>query len=71
MWAAQSGVLGHVKIGAGAQIAGMAHVKNDVAPCARMGGTPAKPFVNGPERLPHSERKIDQLLKLSTMCGNL
>ncbi|MGI9410610.1 MAG: UDP-3-O-(3-hydroxymyristoyl)glucosamine N-acyltransferase [Hyphomicrobiaceae bacterium] len=41
---AQSGVLGHVKVGTGAQIAGMAHVKNDVAPGARMGGTPAKPF---------------------------
>ncbi len=41
---AQSGVLGHVKVGSGAQIAGMAHVKDDVAPGARMGGTPAKPF---------------------------
>ncbi|MGI9523418.1 MAG: UDP-3-O-(3-hydroxymyristoyl)glucosamine N-acyltransferase [Hyphomicrobiaceae bacterium] len=41
---AQSGVLGHVKIGSGAQIAGMAHVKNDVLPGSRMGGTPAKPF---------------------------
>ena len=41
---AQSGVLGHVKVGHGAQIAGMAHVKNDVAPGARMGGTPARPF---------------------------
>jgi UDP-3-O-[3-hydroxymyristoyl] glucosamine N-acyltransferase len=41
---ARSGVLGHVKIGSGAQIAGMAHVKNDVAPGARMGGTPARPF---------------------------
>ncbi len=41
---AQSGVLGHVKVGEGAQIAGMAHVKDDVDPGARMGGTPAKPF---------------------------
>jgi UDP-3-O-[3-hydroxymyristoyl] glucosamine N-acyltransferase len=39
-----SGVIGHVKIGNGAQIAGMAHVKNDVPPGARMGGTPARPF---------------------------
>jgi UDP-3-O-[3-hydroxymyristoyl] glucosamine N-acyltransferase len=39
-----SGVVGHVKIGNGAQIAGMAHVKEDVAPGARMGGTPAVPF---------------------------
>jgi UDP-3-O-[3-hydroxymyristoyl] glucosamine N-acyltransferase len=41
---AQSGVLGHVIVGSGAQIAGMAHVKDDVAPGARMGGTPAIPF---------------------------
>lgn len=41
---ARSGVLGHVKIGSGAQIAGMAHVKNDVEAGARMGGTPARPF---------------------------
>lgn len=39
-----SGAVGHVKIGAGAQIAGMAHVKDDVPPGARMGGTPARPF---------------------------
>ena len=39
-----AGVLGHVKVGNGAQIAGMAHVKNDVEPGARMGGTPARPF---------------------------
>jgi len=39
---AHSGVIGPV--GSGAQIAGMAHVKNDVEPGARMGGTPARPF---------------------------
>jgi len=41
---AQSGVVGHVKVGSGAQIAGMAHVKDDVEAGARMGGTPARPF---------------------------
>jgi UDP-3-O-[3-hydroxymyristoyl] glucosamine N-acyltransferase len=41
---AHSGVIGHVSIGSGAQIAGMAHVKNDVEAGARMGGTPARPF---------------------------
>jgi UDP-3-O-[3-hydroxymyristoyl] glucosamine N-acyltransferase len=41
---AHSGVVGHVTVGSGAQIAGMAHVKDDVAPGARMGGTPARPF---------------------------
>lgn len=39
-----SGVLGHVQVGNGAQIAGMAHVKDDVPAGARMGGTPARPF---------------------------
>ena len=41
---AHSGVVGHVVVGKGAQIAGMAHVKDDVPEGARMGGTPAKPF---------------------------
>jgi len=41
---AHSGVIGHLKVGDRAQIAGMAHVKNDVEPGARMGGTPAVPF---------------------------
>ena len=41
---AHSGVIGHVKVGSGAQIAGSAHVKDDVPPGARMGGTPARPF---------------------------
>jgi UDP-3-O-[3-hydroxymyristoyl] glucosamine N-acyltransferase len=41
---AHSGVIGHVTVGNGAQIAGMAHVKNDVEAGARMGGTPARPF---------------------------
>jgi UDP-3-O-[3-hydroxymyristoyl] glucosamine N-acyltransferase len=41
---AHSGVVEHVKVGNGALIAGMAHVKNDVPPGARMGGTPARPF---------------------------
>lgn len=41
---AHSGVAEHVIVGDGAQIAGMAHVKDDVEPKARMGGTPARPF---------------------------
>jgi UDP-3-O-[3-hydroxymyristoyl] glucosamine N-acyltransferase len=40
----QSGAVGHVKVGSGAQIAGGSHVKDDVPPGARMGGTPARPF---------------------------
>ena len=39
-----SGVVGHVKVGSGAQIAGSAHVKDDLAPGARVAGTPAVPF---------------------------
>jgi UDP-3-O-[3-hydroxymyristoyl] glucosamine N-acyltransferase len=41
---AHSGVSEHVTVGDGAQIAGMAHVKDDVAARVRMGGTPARPF---------------------------
>jgi UDP-3-O-[3-hydroxymyristoyl] glucosamine N-acyltransferase len=40
----QSGAVGHIKIGSGAQIAGGAHPKDDVAAGAILGGTPAKPF---------------------------
>ena len=39
----QVGVIGHIKIGAGAQIAGTSNVRGDVPPGARWGGTPAKP----------------------------
>lgn len=40
----QSGTVGHIRIGSGAQIAGASHPKEDVAPGARMGGTPARPL---------------------------
>ncbi len=40
----QSGTVGHIKIGTGAQIAGASHPKDDVPPGARVGGTPAKPL---------------------------
>lgn len=39
----QVGVVGHVRIGMGAQIAGSSNVNKDVPPGARWGGTPAKP----------------------------
>jgi UDP-3-O-[3-hydroxymyristoyl] glucosamine N-acyltransferase len=38
------GVRGHVRIGAGAQIAATSSVNGDVPPGARWGGTPAKPM---------------------------
>lgn len=40
----QSGTVGHIKIGTGAQIAGASHPKEDVPAGARMGGTPARPL---------------------------
>lgn len=40
----QSGTVGHVSVGSGAQVAGASHVKNDVPAGARMGGTPARPL---------------------------
>ncbi len=40
----QSGTVGHIKIGAGAQIAGASHPTHDVPVGARYGGTPAQPL---------------------------
>ena len=40
----QSGTVGHIKIGSGAQVAGASHPKEDVPPGAIVGGTPARPF---------------------------
>ncbi len=40
----QSGLVGHIKVGRGAQIAGGSHAKDNVPAGARVGGTPAKPF---------------------------
>lgn len=39
----QVGLLGHLKVGTGAQIAGSSNVRGDVPAGARWGGTPAKP----------------------------
>ena len=39
----QSGAVGHIKVGTGAQIAGAAHPTKDVPPGAKVGGTPARP----------------------------
>jgi len=40
----QSGLVGHIKVGAGAQIAGASHAKDDIPAGARVGGTPAVPL---------------------------
>ena len=41
----QSGMVGHLKIGTGVQIAGWSHVTHDVPAGVRVGGTPAVPMV--------------------------
>ena len=40
----QSGTVGHIKIGSGAQVAGASHPAKDVPAGAKVGGTPAKPL---------------------------
>lgn len=55
-----SGSVGHVKIGSGAHIAGAAHVKDDVPPGARMGGTPAKPLRTWARELALIKRLVEQ-----------
>jgi UDP-3-O-[3-hydroxymyristoyl] glucosamine N-acyltransferase len=40
----QSGTVGHIKIGTGAQVAGASHPKEDVPPGVAVGGTPARPL---------------------------
>lgn len=40
----QGGVAGHIRVGQGAQIAGASHAIDDVAPGAKMVGTPAVPI---------------------------
>ena len=55
----QSGCVGHIKVGTGAQIAGGSHPKDDVPPGARVGGTPARP-------LKQWAREIATLTRLSS-----
>jgi UDP-3-O-[3-hydroxymyristoyl] glucosamine N-acyltransferase len=52
----QSGVVGHIKVGHGAQIAGASHAKNDIPAGARVGGTPAKPFRQWARELAYVQR---------------
>ena len=40
----QSGTVGHIKIGNGAQVGGASHPTHDIPPGARYFGTPAKPL---------------------------
>ena len=59
----QSGSVGHVKIGMGAQIAGASHVKNDVPAGARVGGTPAKPLRQWARELAYLSRASSRQTK--------
>jgi UDP-3-O-[3-hydroxymyristoyl] glucosamine N-acyltransferase len=52
----QSGMVGHIRIGPGAQIGGASHPKGDVAPGARMGGTPAMPLTEWARQLAFLKR---------------
>jgi UDP-3-O-[3-hydroxymyristoyl] glucosamine N-acyltransferase len=47
----QSGMVGHIRIGRGAQIGGASHPKDDVPAGARMGGTPAVPLTEWARQL--------------------
>jgi UDP-3-O-[3-hydroxymyristoyl] glucosamine N-acyltransferase len=54
----QSGAVGHIKIGAGAQIAGGGHPSKDVPAGARMGGTPARPLTQWGRELAFLARAV-------------
>ncbi|MFN3625157.1 MAG: UDP-3-O-(3-hydroxymyristoyl)glucosamine N-acyltransferase [Hyphomicrobium sp.] len=54
----QSGTVGHIKIGAGAQIAGGGHPSKDVPAGARMGGTPARPLTQWGRELAFLARAV-------------
>lgn len=62
----QSGLVGHIKVGSGAQIAGGSHAKDDVPAGARMGGTPAVPFMEWARQL----AAIKRLTQKEERSGN-
>jgi UDP-3-O-[3-hydroxymyristoyl] glucosamine N-acyltransferase len=56
----QSGTVGHIRIGTGAQVAGAAHPKDDVPPGAVVGGTPARPLKQWARELAFLARAVDR-----------
>ena len=52
----QSGTVGHIKIGSGAQVAGASHPAKDVPAGAKVGGTPARPLTQWARELAHISR---------------
>ncbi len=56
----QSGTVGHIKIGTGAQVAGASHPKDDIAPGAVVGGTPARPLKQWARELAFLARAVSR-----------
>lgn len=54
----QSGTVGHIKIGSGAQVAGASHPVKDVPARARVGGTPARPLIQWGRELAYLARMV-------------
>ena len=54
----QSGTVGHIKIGSGAQVAGASHPTKDVPARARVGGTPARPLTQWARELALMARMV-------------
>jgi UDP-3-O-[3-hydroxymyristoyl] glucosamine N-acyltransferase len=57
----QSGTVGHITIGAGAQVAGNSGVAESIPPGQRWGGTPAKPLKNWAREIALMKRLVDKL----------
>ncbi len=57
----QSGTVGHITIGAGAQVAGNSGVAESIPRGARWGGTPAKPLKNWAREVALLKRLVDKV----------
>jgi len=57
----QSGTVGHITIGAGAQVAGNSGVAESIPAGQRWGGTPAKPLKNWAREIALMKRLVDKL----------
>ena len=56
----QSGTVGHIKIGSGAQVAGASHPKDDIPPGGVVGGTPARPLKQWARELAFLARAVSR-----------
>jgi UDP-3-O-[3-hydroxymyristoyl] glucosamine N-acyltransferase len=57
----QSGVVGHITIGAGAQVAGNSGVSESIPRGERWGGTPAKPLKQWAREVALLKRLVEKL----------